>query len=104
MIFKPLAFGSFGEMSSNVRELIEMAMKYGVEHLGNNVAAASANIVGSTMRRRYKTQLSLEVWRGYANLLLDMTRYVGTLLTTTNMAHIGMEMGDKGDSGAHGHL
>jgi hypothetical protein len=42
MTFKPLVFGSFGEMSSNVRELIETAVEFGVrgtprqEHGGHN--------------------------------------------------------------------
>ena len=31
--FKPLVFGPFGEMSSNVKEVVNMAVKYGVEHL-----------------------------------------------------------------------
>ncbi len=34
ILFKPLVFGSFGEMSSNVREMIEITVKYGAEHLG----------------------------------------------------------------------
>ena len=32
--FKPLVFGTFGEMSSNVKEVVNMAVEYGVEHLG----------------------------------------------------------------------
>ena len=59
MVFKPLVFGSFGEMSSHVKELIEMAVEYGVEHMGKNMAATSVDIVKSSLRRRYKTQLSL---------------------------------------------
>jgi hypothetical protein len=45
MVFEPLIFGTFGEMSSNVRELIEMAVEYGVEHLGRNMAVTSMDIV-----------------------------------------------------------
>ena len=30
--FKPLVFGTFGEMSSNVKEVVNMAVEYGVEH------------------------------------------------------------------------
>ena len=56
------------------------------------------------MRRRYKTELSLSAWRGYANLLLDRTKYVGTGQTSANRAHIRMEMRDRGDMGALGHL
>ncbi len=32
--FKPLVFGTFAEMSSNVMEVIDMAVEYGAEHLG----------------------------------------------------------------------
>jgi len=32
--FKPLVFGTFGEMSSNVKEVVHMAAEYGGEHLG----------------------------------------------------------------------
>jgi len=78
MVFKPPVLGSFGEMCSNVRELIKMAVEYGVEHLGRNMAATTVDIIVSTPRRRYTTNLSLAAWRGYANLFLDITKYVGT--------------------------
>ncbi len=32
--FKPLVFGTFGEMSSNVGDLMETVVEYGVEYLG----------------------------------------------------------------------
>ena len=59
VVFKPLVFGTLREMSSNARELIEMAVKYGVEHMGMNMATTTVVIAGSTFRRRYKTHLSL---------------------------------------------
>jgi hypothetical protein len=31
-------------------------------------------------------QLSLAAWRGYANLILDKTKYVGNLTWVTNKA------------------
>ena len=71
IVFKPLVFGSFGEMSSNVVALVETAVKYGVEHLGWNMAATTVDTVRTSLRRRYMTQLSMAAWRGYANLLHD---------------------------------
>jgi hypothetical protein len=35
--FKPLVFGTFGEMSSTVNELVEASVGYGVENLGTNI-------------------------------------------------------------------
>ena len=31
--FKPLVFGTFTESNTNVRDFIEMAVEYGVEHM-----------------------------------------------------------------------
>jgi hypothetical protein len=59
IVFKPLVFGSFGEMSSNVVNLVETAVKYGVEHLGRNMAATTVNTVRAAMRKRYMTHLSM---------------------------------------------
>ena len=59
MVFKPLVFGTFGDMSSSARGLIEMVVEYGVEQLGMNMAATTVDIAMSTLRRRYKTQMSL---------------------------------------------
>ncbi len=56
MIFKPLVYFSFGEMSSNVRELIETAVEYEVQHLGKNMVATTVDTVRSALRRRYRTQ------------------------------------------------
>jgi hypothetical protein len=75
---KPLVFGTFGEMSSNVKEVVNMAVEYGVEHFGRTMAATTVDGVRTTLRRRYMTQLSMAVWRGYANLILDKFKYVGT--------------------------
>ena len=43
IVFKPLVFGSFGEMSSNVVQLVETAVEYGVEHIGRNMAAMTVD-------------------------------------------------------------
>jgi len=59
--FKPLVFGTFREMSSNVKEVVDMAVDYGVEHLGRTMAATTVDGVKTTLRRRYKTQWSMAV-------------------------------------------
>ena len=59
--FKPLVLGTFGEMSSNVKEVVDMAVEYGVEHLGRTMAATTVDGVRTTLRRRYRTPLSVAV-------------------------------------------
>ena len=61
--FKPLVFGTFGEMSSNVKDVVDMAEDYGVEHLGRTMAATTLDGVTKSLRRRYMTQLSMAVLR-----------------------------------------
>ncbi len=78
MDFKPLVFGTFGECCSNVKDVIDMAVEYGVEHLGRTMAATTVAAVRMALKRRYRAQLSTAVWRGYANLILDRVKYVGT--------------------------
>ena len=75
IVFKPLVFGTFGETRSNVRELVEIAVEYGAEHLGRNIAAPTIDVIKATLRRRYRTQLSMAAWKGCANLVLDKTKY-----------------------------
>ena len=57
----PLVFGTFGEMSSNVKEVVNMAVEYRVEHLDRTMAAMMEDGVRTAMRRRYMTQLSMAV-------------------------------------------
>ena len=40
-------------------------------------------------------------WRGYANLVLDMTKYVSTGRTGSNMAQIMMDMLERSDTCEH---
>ena len=70
IVFKPLVFGTFGEMSSNVVGLVETAVEYGVEHLDRNMAATTVDTVRTALRRRYMTQISMATWMRFANLLL----------------------------------
>jgi hypothetical protein len=59
IVVKPLVFGTFGETSSNVRELVEIVVEYGAEHMGRNMAAPTIDLVRAILRRRYRTQLSM---------------------------------------------
>ena len=65
--FKPLIFGTFAEASTNVGEFLELAVKYGVEHLGRTMTATSVDSVNAALRKRYKTRLVTTEWKGYAN-------------------------------------
>jgi hypothetical protein len=97
--FKPLVFGTFGEMSSNVKEVVNITVEYGVEHLGRTMAATTVDGVRPALRRRYRTQLSLAVWRGYANLILGRVKYVGTGRLGPNKAQVRAEMQERADDG-----
>jgi hypothetical protein len=97
--FKPLVFGTFGEMSANVKEVVNMAVEYGVEHLGRTMAATTVEGVRTALRRRYMTQLSVAVWRGYANLILDRVKYVGIGRLGPNRAEVRAEMQERADAG-----
>ena len=55
IVFTPLVFESFEEMSSNVVSLVETAVEYGVEHLGRNMTATTVDRVRDALRRRYMT-------------------------------------------------
>ncbi len=99
MDFKPLVFGTFGEMSAKVKEVVNMAVEYGVEHLDRTMAATTEDGVITTLRRRYMTQLSMAVWRGYANLILDRVKYVGARRLAPNKAQVRAEMQERADEG-----
>jgi hypothetical protein len=102
--FKALVFGTFGEMSSNMGELVETEIEYGVENIGRNMAATTVETVRVALRRRYKAQLSMAAWRGYANLLLERTKYVRMGQAAPNGAQIRYAMRDRGDTGEHATL
>ncbi len=97
MDFKPLVFGTFGEMSANVKKVVDMAVKYGVEHLGRTMAATTVDGVRTVLRKRYRTQLSMDVWRGYANLIMDRVKYVGAGRLGPNKAQVRAEMQERAD-------
>ncbi len=49
-------------MSSNVKEVVDMAVEYGVGHLGRTMAATTVDgVISKTLKRRYMTQLSVAV-------------------------------------------
>ncbi len=85
-------FGTFAEINNNVRDFIETSVEYRVEHLGRTMAATTVDAVRMALRRRYRTQLAIAAWKGYANLVLDITKYVGTWTTGTKKAQVRQEM------------
>jgi hypothetical protein len=82
-------------MSSNVKEVVNMAVEYGAKHLGRTMAATTVDGVRTSLQSRYKTQLSLAVWRGYANMILDRVKYVGTGRLGLNKAQVRAEMQER---------
>jgi hypothetical protein len=72
-----------------------------IEHLGRSMSVGTMEADKTTLRRRYIVQLSIAAWRGYANLILDMTKYVGNRQTCANMAQIMQEMIGRAYVGAH---
>jgi predicted aldo/keto reductase-like oxidoreductase len=63
-----MVFSTLGEMSSNVKDFIDLAMDYGAEHLGKSMAASTIDRVRQALKKRYRAQLSMASWRGHANL------------------------------------
>jgi hypothetical protein len=63
------------------------------------MAAATVESVKTALRRRYRTQLSTAVWRGYAKLILDRVKYVGTERLAPSKAKVRAEMHDRADGG-----
>ena len=50
------------------------------------------------LRRRYIAQLSLAAWRGYANLVLEWAKYIGTGRAGTIKAEIMQDMLGRADA------
>jgi hypothetical protein len=65
------------------------------------MAATTPEEVKTALRRRFKAYLSMAAKRGYAYLILDRTKYVGTGVLSTNKAHIRQDMRDRADAGEH---
>ena len=84
-----------------MKDFVEIAVEYGVEQLGSSMAASTPGVLRVALRRRYRAQLSLAAWRGYANLILDRTKYIGTERTVTNRAPNTQAMIDRDDVGEH---
>ena len=49
--FKPVVFGTFGEINSNVKDFIDLAVDYGAEHLGKSLAASTIDIVRQALKK-----------------------------------------------------
>jgi hypothetical protein len=83
-------------MRSNVGELVETLVEVSVEHVERNMAATPVGTVRVALRRRYKAQLSMTTWRGYANLLLDKTKYAGMGRAAPKRAKFRQTLRDRG--------
>ena len=75
--FQGLAVGTYGEISSNVRKMVSIAVEYGYKHLGASILASDLDAVKNSIRRRFHTTIAMASWRGYANMLLGRIQYVG---------------------------
>ncbi len=71
--FKPLVFGTFGEASTNVKTVVDMAVEYvrcgalgAID--GNNYSEECQSIV----KEKIPHAVEVAVWRGHTNLILDM--------------------------------
>jgi hypothetical protein len=62
--FKQLVFGTFGKMSEVVKDVLEIAVDYGAEHLGRCMAATIVEAVRVAVRRKYRIRLSMAAWKG----------------------------------------
>ncbi len=54
-------FGTFGECNTSVKEVLKIAVEYGVEHLGRSIAATIVDVVKMALRRRFAIRLSTAV-------------------------------------------
>jgi hypothetical protein len=97
--FKPMVFGTFAEASTNVGEFVELAVEYRVAHMSRTTTATTVESVKAALQRRYKTQLATTAWKGYSNMMLDMTKYVGTGAAGINKAQVRHAMIDRADEG-----
>ena len=87
-------------MSSNVLDLVALAVDYGTEHLGRSIAASDIDVIRATIRRRFMARIAMASWKGYANLILDRIKYVGAGSTTNRTQwrhHMLARGGDRGD-------
>jgi hypothetical protein len=43
--FKSMVFGTFGEMSSNVKDFVDQALDFGAQYMGESMAASTLDMV-----------------------------------------------------------
>ncbi len=96
--YKPMVFGTFGEMSDGVKEVVEIAIDYGAEHLGRSMATTTVEAVRAALRRIYTTQLSMTTLGGYANTLISC--WIGPSISEQMfLASTRLKSGDRGEGG-----
>ncbi len=59
-----MVFGTVGECCTNVKEVLEIAVEYGVEHLGRIMAATTVDTVRIALGRRFSMGLSTTALKG----------------------------------------
>ncbi len=45
-------FGTFGEMSSNAKDFVDLAVGYGAEHLGKSVATSTTDTERQALKKK----------------------------------------------------
>ena len=89
--FKPMMLGTFAESNNNVREFIETAVEYGMEHLlGTHYCNDNGGCNTHGIAKEVSDTARDGGMEGYANLVMD--RYVGTGTTGHNKAHVWQDM------------
>jgi hypothetical protein len=94
-----MVFATFGEMGSNVKDFVDLAVDYGAEHLGKYMAASTLVMLRQALKRRYKAQLSMASCRGYANIIIDRNKYVGDSIESLNRDQLRLGMVEGADRG-----
>ena len=49
-----MVFGTFGEMSLDVHDFVNLVVDYGAEHVGKSMAASTLDMVRQALERRFK--------------------------------------------------
>jgi hypothetical protein len=94
-----MVFGTFGKMSSNVKDFVVLVVDYGAEHFGKSMTATTLNTFRQVLKLRYIAQLSIAYWRRYAKLTLHRIKYVGYGIEGLNRDWIRLGMIDMADNG-----
>ena len=56
---------------------MDQTVDYRAKHIVKSVTPSTSDAVRQALKQRLRAQLSIALWRGYTNILLDHTKYVG---------------------------